>query len=107
LFRGIVAAVRNVEEVTDFIEENLLALLHADVLAHDDEPIGPRAFEGPIFYLGNILADQPLVLIALETNNALFGNVVRRIPRRASPRAPSRDHHGEPFLSCLYLSLQL
>src|SRR6476646_3645650 len=39
-----IAAVGDIKKVTDLIEENLLALLHADVLAHDDESIGARAF---------------------------------------------------------------
>ncbi|MGB7791479.1 MAG: hypothetical protein WBL39_09715, partial [Terrimicrobiaceae bacterium] len=96
LLRGIVGAVGKVEKVTDLIEENLLALLHTDVLAHDDEPIGPRAFAGLIFYLGNVLTDQHLVLIALETNNAFLDslglasrrgrNLVAREPRQRLPR---------------------
>ena len=44
LLRVVIDAVGNVEKVTDLVEEDLLALLHADVLAHDDEPIGPGTF---------------------------------------------------------------
>jgi hypothetical protein len=41
---GLSWSMEDIKKVTDLIEENLLALLHADVLAHDDESIGARAF---------------------------------------------------------------
>ena len=44
LLACVIDAVGDIEKVTDLIEENLLDLLHADVLAHDDESIGARAF---------------------------------------------------------------
>ena len=46
LLAWVIDAVGDIEKVTDLIEENLLALLHADVLAHDDEPIGAESILG-------------------------------------------------------------
>ena len=96
LLACVIDAVGDIKKVTDFIEEDLLALLHTDVLSHDDETIGPRAFQRLIFDFGNILAYQHLVLIALETNNALFnslglasrsrGNFITREPLEGLPR---------------------
>ena len=72
LLACVIEAVGDIKKVTDLIEENLLALLHADVLAYDDESIGVRAFEGLIVDFGNILTYEHLVLIALEAHDTFF-----------------------------------
>jgi hypothetical protein len=65
------------------------------VFAHDDQPIGPRAFVGLIVDLGNILTDEHLVLMALEAHDAFFdslrlasrsgGNFIAREPLKGLP----------------------
>src|SRR4029077_15669050 len=62
LLGAVVDSIGNVKKVTDLIKEDFLALLHADVLAHDDDSIGARAFYGLIVDFGNILTYEHFVL---------------------------------------------
>src|SRR5690606_15581577 len=52
------------EEVADLVEEDVLALALADVLAHHDDPVGAAALAGLILELGHVLMLEPEVQVA-------------------------------------------
>ncbi len=58
LCRGALPVIGDVEEVADLVEQACLALLMADVLAHDDHAVGLLAFGRPVVELGHFLTLQ-------------------------------------------------
>ncbi len=54
-------AVGDVEQILDLIQQRLLSFLHADVLAHDHQPMLPGALDRLRVHFRDVLAHQDLI----------------------------------------------
>ncbi len=80
LLAAVVVPVGDVKEVAHFIKENVFALSPADVFSQDDQSKWLFARVGLIWNLGDTLAGENFILVALEGNDALLYPLVRAAP---------------------------